>query len=114
MEKNERKYSPALCDVYREADTVTLKMEMPGVSKENLDVKVDGDKLTIHGVKSSGDIEGKYILREIRDCDYHHEFSIDDTIDRNKIDAVIKNGIVEISLGIKESEKPRKIKVNVK
>jgi HSP20 family protein len=114
MDKKERNYLPALCDIYREEDTVTLIMEMPGVSKDNLDVKVDGDKLMIHGKKDFDDSKGKYILREIKVCDYHHEFSIDDTIDRNKIEASIKNGIVEISLGIKESEKPRKIKVNVK
>ncbi len=114
MNSKERKYSPALYDVYREAETVTLKMEMPGVSKDNLDVRVDGDKLTIYGIKETEEFKGKYILHEIKDCDYHHEFSIDDTIDRNKIEAVINNGIVEISLGIRESEKPRKIKVNAK
>lgn len=105
---------PACCDIYHENEKVVLRMEMPGVSKENLNIQVNNDKLIIDGKRSLPELKGDYLVREIRHGDYHHEFSIDDTIDCSKIEAAIKNGLVTITLGMKESEKPRKIKVDVK
>ena len=109
-----RKTITAACDIYHDKESVILTLEMPGVSKENLDIKVDGDLLIIHGKREMNPVNGEYRIKEIRDCDFHQEYTIDDTIDRNKIDAVIKNGIVTLTLGIKESEKPRKIEVVAK
>ncbi|MBN2510738.1 MAG: Hsp20/alpha crystallin family protein [Spirochaetales bacterium] len=102
----------APCDIFHESDKVICKLEMPGVSKDSLEVKVDGDRLIIDGRKPAHDTKGEYRIREIRTGDYHQEFTIDDTVDRNKIDASIKNGVVTISLGLRESEKPRKIQIS--
>lgn len=101
----------ACCDIHQDTNAVVLDMEMPGVTRENLDIKVDGDHLIIHGTRNLPAEKGEYRIREIAVGDYHHEFTIDDTIDRNKINASIRNGVVSITLGIKESEKPRKIDV---
>jgi len=105
---------PAACDICLDKEQVICRLEMPGVTRENLDVKVDGDRLVVHGVKTAREAKGEYLIREIRDGDYHHEFTLDDTVDRNKIDAAVKNGVVTVTLGIKESEKPRKIDVVAK
>ena len=113
METKPKTY-PAACDIWEKDGNVICKMEMPGVSKENLDVKIDGDKLFIHGKKNSSPEDSVFRLREIRNGDYYHEFTLDETIDRNKVDASIKNGVVTITLGVRESEKPRKIAVEVK
>lgn len=110
-ELHERKGYPAPCDIVHDNTAVFLYLEMPGVTKENLNIRVDKDLLIIDGNKEPVEIEGKYLVQEIRNSDYHQEYTIDDTIDRNSINASIKNGIVTLSLGIKESEKPKKIKV---
>jgi len=112
LEKTKRRRYPACCDIYEEKGNVVLKMEMPGVSRENLDIKVDGDVLVIYGKKNvpHNDKSG-YIIREIAEGDYYHEYSIDDTIDRNKINASLEKGVLTLTLSIKESEKPRKINV---
>lgn len=110
-ELEEIKRVPAPCDIIHDNESVTLYMEMPGVTKENLDIRVDKDLLIIDGRKENMEMEGKYIVHEIKNSDFHQEYTIDDTIDRDHINAVIKNGIVTLSLGVKESEKPRKIKV---
>jgi HSP20 family protein len=102
---------PAPCDIIHDSDSVVLFLEMPGVTKENLDIRVDKDLLIIDGRKENIDIEGSYLIHEIKSGDFHQEYTIDDTIDRNNINAVIKNGIITLSLGVKESEKPKKIKV---
>lgn len=112
--EGKRKTYQAACDIYEDNGKVICKMEMPGVSKEALDIKVDGDRLIVDGRKTTRQPEGNYRIHEIRDGDYHHEFTIDDTIDRNKIDAVIKNGVVTLALSIKEAEKPRKINIVAK
>ena len=110
--QNKRRIRPACCDIFQNQEQVVVSMEMPGVTKENLDVRVDGDLLIIDGKKTSMGNKSVYLLREIRDGDYHHEFTLDDTIDRDTINASIKNGVVTLTLGLKESEKPRKIEVS--
>jgi HSP20 family protein len=105
---------PATCDIYENDGKVILAMEMPGISKEMLDIKVEGDHLVIRGKRNSAKQSGNYLIREIKQGDYYNDFSLDETIDRNKIDASVKNGIVIISCGIKESERPKKITVSSK
>ncbi|MBN1410248.1 MAG: Hsp20/alpha crystallin family protein [Spirochaetales bacterium] len=105
---------PAACDIYEENGKVVCRMEMPGVLKEDLDIRVDGNRLVINGKKKAENTKGDYRIREIRDGDYYHEFTLDDTIDRSRIDAAIKNGIVTLTLNIKEAEKPRKINIVAK
>ena len=104
----------AHCDIYEDTGRVVLTLEMPGVVKDSLDIKVEDDYLIVHGRRTNHEPQGKYIVKEIKTGDYHNEFSLDDTIDRNKIEAVVKNGVVTVTLGIKESEKPRKIQVIAK
>lgn len=106
-----RAQHPACCDIYQDNDKVVLKMEMPGVDKNDLDIRIDGDHLIIDARKNIEWPRGKAHVQEIRDHDYHHEFTVDASIDRNKVDASIKNGIATLVLGVKEAEKPRKISV---
>ncbi|MBN2532698.1 MAG: Hsp20/alpha crystallin family protein [Spirochaetales bacterium] len=111
----DRRVCPSCCDIYEDDGKIILKMEMPGVEKENLDIQIDDSLLKIHAGKNTLEYkDAKYLVREIRDADYHHEFTIDDTIDRNKIDAKLNQGILTLTLHIKESEKPRKINVVAK
>jgi len=107
-----RRQLAACSDIYEEKGNVILKMEMPGVTKEHLEVKIDNDILMIRGKREAlAAGQGTYIIREIRDGDYYHEYTLDNTIDRNKIDAVLEKGILTLTLSLKESEKPRKINV---
>ena len=101
----------ACCDIFNGEDKVTLRLEMPGVPKENLEIKIDNDVLIISGKKNIPSEGGKYIVREIRSADYYQKYSLDDTIDRNTIEASVKNGVVTLILNLKESVKPRKIKI---
>lgn len=99
------------CNVVRNQDEVHVTLEMPGVGKDNLDVKIEGDQLIVEGKRSIPELSGASIIREIRRRDYRHLFTLDDSIDRNKVEAKLTNGILELTLKVKEAEKPRKIKV---
>lgn len=111
--ENKRTDFPACTDIYKDEESVVLTMEMPGVSKENLDIRVDKDLLIINGRRDFETGDGEYRIREIRHGNFHQEYTIDDTIDRNKIEASINSGLVTLTLGLKESEKPRKIAVKI-
>jgi len=111
-ETTRRKAIPACCDIFEEDGKIILSLEMPGVTRENLEISTEGDELTISGRRDREKVpEGKYLTREIRDADYFQKYTIDSTIDREKIDAVFKNGILKVTLNLKESEKPRQITV---
>lgn len=102
----------ACCDIFEKDGEILLRLEMPGVNNNGLDINVEGDELTISGRRNRKEVpNGKYLVREIRDADYFQKYTIDNTIDRDKIDAVFKNGILTVTLHIKESEKPRQITV---
>lgn len=118
MEKNKEidnkmRQFPASTDIFRDEESVVLTMEMPGVNKKNLDIKVDKDLLMISGKRDLPYNNGQYKIREIRQGDFYQEYTIDDTIDREKIEASIKNGLVTLKLGLRESEKPKKIAIKV-
>lgn len=112
----ERAMIRACCDVVQKKEgEIHLRLEMPGVTKEGLSVNIDGDQLEIRGMRDlHPPREGDYLLREIKDADFYQVYTIDETIDRNKIDASLKNGILSLSLGLKESEKPRRIQITAK
>ncbi len=81
IDRVRRRIWPGCCDIKDEEGKIMVRIEMPGVPKDNLDVKIEGDKLIIHGRKETSETGGTFLLREIREGDYHQEFTIDDTID---------------------------------
>jgi HSP20 family protein len=84
---------------------------MPGVSKENLEVSVEGSELRVYGKRSVPEPSGEYVVRERRAADFYQAYTIDETIDRERIDAKLENGVLLLTLNLKESQKPRKIDV---
>lgn len=116
-EVNTRKNEPRRCinplsQIKEEDGKVLLTVEMPGVSKDNLDIQLNNDELHISATRDDNiEVDGYYLLRERPCADYKKVFTIDDTIDREKVDATMDNGILYLTLYIKESVKPRKIEV---
>ena len=98
-------------DIYECNGTLTLVADMPGVSIENLTIDLDKDTLTIRGATGVEETGGRTLLREYVSGDYYRQFSISNLIDREKIDASIKDGVLRLTLPKAESAKPRKIEV---
>lgn len=97
--------------VLENADGYTLKVEMPGVSKESLEMWVENNELTILGRRSVPQIEGALLHRESRPENFRRSFEIDPSIDAAKISAKIEQGVVTLTLPKAEQVKPRKIAV---
>jgi HSP20 family protein len=97
--------------VLENADGYTLEVEMPGVSKENLEMWVENNELTIVGRRSMPAVAGTLIHRESRPENFRRTFELDPSIDAEKISAQIEQGVVTLTLPKAEQVKPRKITV---
>ncbi len=89
---------------------IQLVVEMPGVRRENLEIKMENNELRILG-RRDAPLEAKYILRERRPGDYLQSFTLDETVDQSRVDATMQNGVLTLTLELKEQVKPRTIKV---
>ena len=85
-------------------------LEMPGVSRGSLEVKIENNELLIVGRRDPPS-ERKYLLRERPQGDFMQTYTLDETVDQGKIDAVLEKGMLTISLDLKDQVKPRTIKV---
>lgn len=108
---NERMLVPA-CSIEEDVGIVTLKLEMPGVAKEGLDVSVEANTLTIEGRRASSPPAGEWLLRERPIGSYRKVFTLDEIIDREKIEALLADGMLTVKLHLQEAAKPRKITIN--
>ena len=94
------------------ADGYTLEVEMPGVTKQGLEVSVENNELTITGRRSLPTVEGTLIHHELRPENYQRTFELDPSINAEKISAKIDQGLVTLTLPKAEHVKPRKIAVS--
>ena len=90
----------------------TLELEMPGVTKDGLDIFVENNELTIIGRRSLPQIEGMLIHHESRPDNFRRTFELDPSIDGDKISAKIDQGLVTLTMPKAEHVKPRKITVS--
>jgi HSP20 family protein len=98
-------------DIYESQNALTLLADMPGVPIENIDIDLDSDQLTIRGKISETQESGKVIFREYAVGDYYRQFTLSSDIDRTKIQASMKDGVLKLVLPKGEAAKPRKIAV---
>ena len=98
--------------VIEAGDGYTLELEMPGVTKDGLDISVENNELTIIGRRSLPKIQGTLIHHESRPGNFRRTFELDPSIDGDKISAKIEQGLVTLTLPKAEHVKPRKITVS--
>ena len=106
-----RQFLP-VTDIFETDQALTLVLEMPGVKKENVDVRVENDVLTIDGRVEFSNYEGlQPIYTEYNVGNYLRSFQLSSKIDQAGINAQLKDGIMTLVLPKAETAKPRKISV---
>jgi HSP20 family protein len=110
LEQQVRRIQPRSA-VYLENGKVLLTIEMPGMAREDVTITVANDELHIHGKRRESEQQGSYVIRERTQGDYYHAFTLDDTIDREKIEAKMQRGVLTLTLEQKEASKPKQITV---
>ena len=103
-----------VCNIWEENGTVTLRLEMPGVPKENIDLRVENDHLFVRGSRPQPEENRNYVIRERAWGDFAQSYTLDETIDRERIDAKMEHGVLTVTLHLKEAVKPRRIEVKAR
>ncbi|MDM7999560.1 MAG: Hsp20/alpha crystallin family protein [Dehalococcoidia bacterium] len=108
-------WAPAL-EVYEKDNNFVVKAELPGVKKEDVDVSITGDTLTIKGQKKAS--------KEIRDEDYYRcesqygsfsrTITLPAAVDTKKIEATYENGVLEIHVPKAKEAVPTRVEINVR
>ena len=101
-------------DIYETKDDYVFKLEVPGLKKEDINIELTDDTLSIKGERKDE--------REVKKEDYHRvescsgtfsrSFSLPNNIDSKKINATMKNGVLELRVAKAEEKKPKAITIN--
>ena len=106
-----RAYMPTV-DIFETEEALTIALEMPGVSKDNVDVGIENGLLTVEGRIDVGKYEGLLpVYSEYNVGPYSRSFRISSRIDPDKIAAEMRDGVMTITLPKGEEAKSRRIKV---
>jgi len=106
-------FNPAV-DIFETERNLTLLADLPGVKAKDLKIDLKDNVLTLTADETP--LEGpreKDVVREYRTGTYYRQFSLSDTIDQSKIEAVMKDGVLSLTLPKVEAATPRKIAVKV-
>lgn len=98
-------------DIYENSDSYVILMEMPGIDKSTLSVKIDDDRLIVEASTVEVGKEWKAIDVEFELGNYHREFRIGNKVNKENIEATYNEGILTITLHKAENFKPRQIEV---
>ena len=118
QEKREETKIPAriflpMADIYETQDALTVILEMPGVEKNNVDVRVEDGVLHVEGkldLSKYRDLQPLYI--EYNVGHYARSFQLSSKIDQNEIEAALKDGVLSLTLPKVEEAKARTILVS--
>jgi HSP20 family protein len=107
-----QEYTLPEVNIFEEKDGYTLEAEMPGVSKDGLEVRLEGNELTIVGHRQRVAAPGELVFRESQTADYRRVFELDPAIDTGRIAARMNQGVLTLTLPKSEEVKPRRIAIN--
>jgi HSP20 family molecular chaperone IbpA len=107
-----RAYLP-VTDIFETDAALMLALEMPGVERENVNVKLENGVLSIEGEINFAKYEDLYpVYTEYNVGNYARSFELSSDIDQDRISAELKEGVVVLTLPKAEKAKPRRIKVS--
>jgi HSP20 family protein len=102
-------------DVYEDEHGVTLKIEVPGIDENDIDVRIENNTLTVHGERKfeKEEKEENYRRVERQYGSFTRTFSLPNTVDQESVQADYDKGVLKVKLTKKAEAKPKQIKVNV-
>jgi len=108
-------WTPAV-DIYETSDTIVMKAELPGVTREDIQIQINENTLTLKGERRfARDVQEESYLRIERAYgSFHRSFSLPASIQQEKIRALFKDGVLELTLPKAENSKPKPISIEVR
>jgi len=99
-------------DIFEDAGGITLLADMPGVARDNLDVRLDGDSLAIEGKVSITMPDGMRALwAEVNVPRFRRTFTLSRELDASRIEANLKDGVLSLRIPKQAHAQPRRIAV---
>jgi len=99
-------------DIHETSDGLVLAADMPGVSKDRLEVRVDGNTLLIEGQVQFDLPEGsEAVYADVRASAYRRSFELSRELDSSKIQANLKDGVLTVRIPKQAALQPRRIEV---
>jgi HSP20 family molecular chaperone IbpA len=110
--RSQEQYMAPPVDIYETAEGLVVNADLPGVAKENMDIRVENYLLTIRG-KAAHMAPGNPIYREYGLVNFFRQFELNERVDQSKISAELKHGVLTLNLPKAEEAKPKKIDVKI-
>ena len=99
-------------DVLEDEAGITLLADLPGVPRDNLELKVDGDTLLVEGVVATPMPQQlQSVYAEVRVPRYRRSFTLSRELDASRIEANLKDGVLSLRIPKQEHARPRRIEV---
>lgn len=100
-------------DIFENSDSLIVMADMPGVSKERLDVRVDGATLVVEGrVQFDLPEKAEALYVDVRSAVYRRSFALSRELDSDNIQANLKDGVLTVRIPKRAALRPRKIEVH--
>jgi HSP20 family protein len=111
--EREREYFVPPVNIFETDEQYVVEADLPGVTKDGLEITVEDNELTIIGRRGDFHQEpnAEVLYQETRPGDFRRVFELDPTIDTAKINAKMQQGVLTLTLPKAEKVKPRKINV---
>lgn len=99
-------------DIYEDEGGITVIADLPGVNRENLAVRIDGEELFIEAAATAVAPENmELIYGEAQFAAYRRQFTLSRELDAAQIEANLKDGLLRLRIPKAEAAKPRRIEV---
>lgn len=98
-------------DIFENEDEILLHADMPGVTKENSRVRLENGRLEISGLRTLK-TSGSASREEFGNVEYQRIFSVPQTIDIEKVNAELKDGVLRLHLPKSEAARPKEIEIH--
>lgn len=104
-------YTPPI-DIHEGPDGLTLEADLPGATERNLTVQLEDNVLSLYvRIDSANPTELRLVHEEYRLGDYHRSFILSDEVDRDRITAELKNGVLRLFLPKADRVRTRRIEI---
>lgn len=111
MQAQETPIRPAV-DIWEDKDGITLCADMPGVSKDHLNLRMDGNNLIVEGqVQLELSEKAEALYADVRSSLYRRSFALSGELETEKIEASLKDGVLTVHIPKRAELRPRKIEV---
>lgn len=100
-------------DVHQEGDNTVIEAELPGVKKDDLNISIEDNVLTIsaENKQEHEEKQNNYYLKERFQGQVSRSFRLPEEADTDNVDANLQNGVLTLRIPTRENAKPRKIEV---